>query len=439
LTVDAYGMLEVLNITSTLMLLFMQMGMGSAVFRSVLYQPNRDHHSVIATAFYFLLLSAVIQTCVLFFFSKEIAEFLFNRADTVHCIRLIVLITFFNAFAVIPMAVLRISHRSIQYSIFSIGGFLLEICLNVVLLKFMNLGLQGILAAMLIKSIVIALLYLSIIRNSLKSRFSGTDLKDMLAFGGPQMPAAIFFTVMNLSDRYFLNFYSDLKQIGIYSFGVRIGMVVALVVNSFQTAWPATLFSIAKDENAKKQYSIIFTGYYSFVVFIGLIINLFSREIISIIGTKEYLQSIKIIPFITTSYLFMGIYYMTSVGLQIKRKTIYEPFIMFLPMVTNVILNQQLIPKYGITGAAISHTLSFTLLGILSWYVSNRFFSIKYSYKKLILIGFAAATFCWIGYNMEFPRIMTAMLLKAILVLVFVAMIYVLKVNPAKIFSRTGR
>ena len=78
LTKVEYGILEILLITSTVILLSLQFGIGSAIFRNVIYKKNANRKLVISTSFYFLMCSSTVAIVILFIFSETISILLFD-------------------------------------------------------------------------------------------------------------------------------------------------------------------------------------------------------------------------------------------------------------------------------------------------------------------------------------------------------------------------
>jgi O-antigen/teichoic acid export membrane protein len=281
---------------------------------------------------------------------------------------------------------------------------------------------------MFIKSVIFLLIYLIIIKDNLIKVFSFEYLKELLQFGAPLVPSTIIFMVITLSDRYFLSIYTNFEQIGVYTFGYRIGMIIALVVNSFQIAWPSIMFSIYKEENAKEKYSVIFTKYISFILFVGLIICIFSKEIIQLIGTEQYKQSNKIIPLIVLSYIFVGVYYMTSIGINVKKKTKYEPLIMIIALLINIFLNYLLIRPYGIIGAGITNASSFMLLSFMACWLSNKFYKIHYQIKKIVSISITTILIIMTSQFSGNYSIIIRIMINIPLVLIFIYIIHKTKI-----------
>jgi O-antigen/teichoic acid export membrane protein len=384
-----YGYMELLLITSSFLFMLLQMGMGSAIFRSVLYDPQSDRKILVSTAFFFLLITSFISCLFLYFFSRNISGLIFGSDRATVLLKILFATVFLNMFSVIPLAYLRMHDRSVRFSIFAGIGFLVELSLNILFVVVLRKGVQGVITAALIKSGFFIIVYLAVIRKNLVLRFSLKELKEMLGFGLPLVPAGIALTILTISDRYFLQYYSSLEEVGLYTLGYRIGMFLALVVGAFQTAWPSIMFSVAKEENAESTYARIFTFYLLVVSFLALSVSLFAREIVTIIGTEEFASASRVVPLIVVGYVFLGIYYLTSIGVNLRKKTKYEPLIVGSAALINLVLNYILIPRMGMTGAAVATVISFMVMGFVAWRVSVHFYPIRYEYVrvgKLVLI-----------------------------------------------------
>ncbi len=72
-------------------------------------------------------------------------------------------------------------------------------------------------------------------------------------------------------------------------------------------------------------------------------------------------------------------------GIYIEKKTKYLPLITGLSAATNIIANFILIPLYSYTGAAIATLLSYIVMMLGIYYFSQKYYPIKYEYKKIAL------------------------------------------------------
>ena len=83
-------------------------------------------------------------------------------------------------------------------------------------------------------------------------------------------------------------------------------------------------------------------------------------------------------------------YLLTSIGLNISKRTEYYPIATGVAAATSVVMNLLLIPNFGIIGAAWANAIAYGVLALVSWRFSNRFYPIAYETARLLRIVTAA-------------------------------------------------
>jgi O-antigen/teichoic acid export membrane protein len=111
-------------------------------------------------------------------------------------------------------------------------------------------------------------------------------------------------------------------------------------------------------------------------------IKIFNRTIIH----PDFWIGLDIIPIILLAYLFNGIYINFTAGIFIEGKTKYIPYVTGAGALVNVVFNYLLIPAWGIMGAAYATLASYIVMAAGLYFVSQKFYPIKYENKKIILI-----------------------------------------------------
>lgn len=389
---EGYGVLEILITTSAFLLPLLQVGMGSALFRSVLYFKEKDERISISTAFYFVTAFSFVTTLLLYVFSPRLSVILFKSEEYTFFLRLIFIIAFLNALRTIPFAKLRIKNRSVTFSMIACLSFCTELLLNIYFVAILKKGVEGILLSSLITSSLFACVYLSVIFRDIRSGFSLEELKNMLGFGLPLVPVAFAAIVMTMTDRYFLKFFTGLETVGIYAVGYKLAMVMALIVGAFQTAWPSMLFSIAKEEGATEIFSKLMTYFLLVLFFLGVTISIFAPEIVLLIADDEFLVSMNVVPLLILAFICNGVYFMTAVGVQLRKKTVYLPAIFIPVALGNIVLNYFLIPRWGMTAAACVAAISQFVLAVAGCSISLSLYRIHYEYSRIIKILFASVS-----------------------------------------------
>jgi O-antigen/teichoic acid export membrane protein len=89
--------------------------------------------------------------------------------------------------------------------------------------------------------------------------------------------------------------------------------------------------------------------------------------------------------------LFQGVYLLTSIGLNITKRTEYYPLATSAAAATSVVANLLLIPRYGVMGAAWSSTLSYAVLAAAAMGFSQRVYPMRYEWSRVGLVIVAGA------------------------------------------------
>jgi O-antigen/teichoic acid export membrane protein len=260
----------------------------------------------------------------------------------------------------------------------------------------------------------------------------------MLKFGLPFLPAGFAVMLVQVIDVPILEKLTDLKTVGIYKANYKLGIFMMLFVNMFQFAWQPFFLQNAKESNAKEMFSKILTYFTLVGSIILVVLSLFITDLaqikiagFSLVG-PEYWAGLQIVPIVLLAYLINGMYSVFVAGIYIEEKSIYVPFITGTGALVNVIVNFLLIPVLGITGAALATLASYFVMALGYYYVTQKFFKVKYELKRIghifiaiILVG-AIYYYLLSTGNLLFP-------FKLILLIIFTLYIYFVAVNRAEI------
>lgn len=391
LTPADYGILSLLLVTGSVAFIIVQLGLGSALFREVIYCET-DEKVATSTALYFLVVQALVLFGGLVVFSSPLSVLIFNTTTYAYLLRLVFLTGLFQVIGVIFMARLRIREQAALYSAFSVAWFLVGAGLNIYFIVILRQGVGGLITAGLIQAGLFAMIYLIFLIPDMRPVLAKPILRSMLLFGIPMVPAGLADLVMVSADRYFLQHYFTTTEVGLYSLGYTIGMVMNLVVWSVQLAWPAQMFTIAKQPDAERQFSRILTYYVLVLGFFFLALSLLARELLVVMTTPAFYGAAAIVPLVALSYLLYGVRYMTNTALPTRNKMQYVPIIIIGTALLNLGLNYLLIPSYGMMGAAWATAISYLTLAVVNTAINLHFWYIPYEYGRMAKVALAGVT-----------------------------------------------
>ena len=221
------------------------------------------------------------------------------------------------------------------------------------------------------------------------------ELKELLKFGLPYIPAGLAAMMVQVIDRPILLALTNESTVGIYQANYRLGIFMMLVVSMFDYAWRPFFLTHASEPNAKEMYSKIMTYFVFLGSIIVLLVSLYVDDIIKIrvfhrfIINPAYWSGLSIVPVILIAYLFNGMYVNFMAGIYIEKKTSHLPYVTGIGAAVNVVANLLLIPKFGMLGAAWATLFAYASMAITLYFVAHRFYPVHYEFGRLLKIGIA--------------------------------------------------
>jgi len=192
--------------------------------------------------------------------------------------------------------------------------------------------------------------------------------KSLLSFGW-YLPAGYFVMwLLTTSDRYFIEHFRTLKEVGTYSLNYGLWSMPFLIINGWLEVWTRPhIYKSASEENWGFVIKIILRRLAFAILLCPLLLffyYFFSELISKLLLNESYRLSKSFILIIAVAHFFQVIgYSILPVFLASKRLKI-NFIAIFLAALINIVLNIYLIPQFGLVGAAIS-----TLVGYIIWVV----------------------------------------------------------------------
>ncbi|MCF8260839.1 MAG: polysaccharide biosynthesis C-terminal domain-containing protein [Melioribacteraceae bacterium] len=408
-------------------------GMEAAYLKYASLEEGDSKKNIFVSTFYPLFLSSMIFSFAIVLFSSGLSDFWRIPAGLEYIVYCIAGILLFDTLTAIPFAHLRLQQKALKFSLIKIGNITINLTSNVIMIVVFDFGIEAIFLSNLIASLFSILLLIPEILVQLKARFNKEKFKKILKFGIPYLPASLSAIMVQVIDKPILMEIAGPEATGIYQANYKLGIFMMLFVSMFQYAWQPFFLNNAKEPNAKQIFSKVLTAFASISGIITVFLSLYIADIAtlkfwgrSLIGA-DYHQGLVIVPLILLSYFFHGLYVNFTAGIYIEEKTKYLPLITFSGAVVNVITNFILIPQIGYLGAAIATLISYLVMCIYIYLISNKYYPIEYEFSKIVSIIIIVSTVITIDYILIYNDIST-FLLQTCLFALFVGSLFITKI-----------
>ena len=228
-------------------------------------------------------------------------------------------------------------------------------------------------------------------RPFLTARFQWRFVRESLAFSLPLIPHLVMASGLVVADRFILDHYRNLSDVGVYSLAYTFGMVMYLVTQSLSQAWLPMFFDLAADrEKNHLMLGRICSGLTVFLAAIACIGILLSPLFIHVFLDPRYQAATRIVPLVVMGYLFHALFSLFDLSILQAKRTSSVFLISLLAFAVNVALNFAMIPRWGIYGAAWATTIAYAVEAAGAFLLAQRFFPLPYRVPE-ILSGLAIA------------------------------------------------
>lgn len=265
--------------------------------------------------------------------------------------------------------ILRMHERALAYSISQIVPKAIFLC---VLIGYVALNVSNKFDSLIIAQIigVAATLFILLFNNKahlievLKAEFNRSLLKSMLIYTLPLILSGILFWALAATDKFFLRAISGFEELGVYSVAFSFAGAALILQSIFSTIWAPQVYKwavegdcIYKVQKAVRSISVV-------ILVLWAILGM-TTWLVLLVLPPMYSEVDTLILAIVAYPLLYTLSEATAVGINITRKTVLTLIATATALLTNILGNSILVPKYGAQGAAISTAISFVLFFII--------------------------------------------------------------------------
>lgn len=415
-------------------------GMETSYFRFA--GRSSEPNKVFGTAMISLSSTAILFILLVVSFSKSMAGWV-GYPDRHEFIIWMGITVAIDAMTTIPFARLRLERQPIKFAVFKLINIGLNIALNLFwillcpmvlqknpdsILRYVyndQIGIGYAFLAYLIASVVTLLLFLPDL-NFRKMIFNRDILKEMLRYGWPILIVGLAGMVnMNIEKILLPELMRDAKdpiaELGVYSANSKLAILMSLFIQAFRFSFEPFLFSHYKNEDSKKTYAVVM----NYFVILGLLIFLgvmFYLDLIKyFIGSDKsgYHVGIKVVPWLLMGNLFTGIFYTQSLWYKLTDQTQFGAKFTILGAVITLSLNIAFVPIIGYMASAIAFFVASLVMTLVSYFVGQKYFPVKYDLKKIGLYFGVAVILYVIGVFIVFHSQLLNYTFRTLLISVF--------------------
>jgi O-antigen/teichoic acid export membrane protein len=403
---ENYGLfslsLTVLSFTG----LFARMGLHSGVVRYIPYYKGKgDDSRIKGTILYSLAsvgISSILIAGLLILFADQISQRIFHDpALTEMLVVMALALPFLSMFYILNFGFQ--GFKAIRYQVYTEQIFLNTTNLITVLVfGFLGFGAIGIAWSYTI-SIICTLFFAIYLFQKKVFPFLFSNIKainttkELLTYSFPLVLSGVFggFIISN-TDIAMIGYFKDSVEVGTYNAALPTARILGIAAGSLTILFLpiiTELYAQGKMHELERVYKITVKWIFFFNFPLLLILLFYPHIIISFLFGKDYSAGSNALFFLSLGIFLVGLSTTHSHILGMLKKTKIIFYITVITASANLPLNWFLIPRIGITGAAIASFLTYCAQYLLLFYFSYRFIKImpvSYSIIKAIIASISS-------------------------------------------------
>lgn len=419
-----YGVVTEVYAWVALMLVLLTYGMETGFFRFA-NKEDENPQTVYSTTLISVGTTSLLFILICLTFLPQIAR-LMGYSQHPWYIGMMVIVVGMDAFQSILFAYLRYKKRPVKFAALKLLFIVTNIILNLV--YYVILKGTDVFYAFLFNLVCTSVVMFGFIPElRVHFVFDKDLLKRMLVYSFPILILGIAGILNQVADKIiFRHVYPDPAQasvqLGIYGAASKIAMIMAMFTQAFRFAYEPFVFGKSKDKDSKRMYAQAMKFFIIFTLLAFLAV-MFYLDLLKYILGRDYWPGLKVVPIVMAAEIFMGVYFNLSFWYKLIDETRWGAYFSLVACTVVILMNVFLIPVYGYMACAWAGFTGYAVAMLLSYFVGQRKYPIRYDLKGIGLYVLLAAVLYIIGEQVTISDIVLRLAFRTLLLLVFVAYI----------------
>lgn len=196
-------------------------------------------------------------------------------------------------------------------------------------------------------------------------RCDRTLIWQMLKYSIPIIPNSVSWWIANSSDKYILNHFANVSQVGIYAVSYKIPTIMMTVMGFFISAWQISAIEGFGSEKSQHFFSDVYKKCFSLNILLAATLIAFSKITGGFLYSADFFAAWKYVPVLVVANVFNVLASFLGTIYTASKKTKMLSISTMIGASANIAINFALIPSIGAMGAAIATALSYAIMWVI--------------------------------------------------------------------------
>lgn len=186
------------------------------------------------------------------------------------------------------------------------------------------------------------------------------------------------------ADMYLISFFLAPAAVGLYSVAVVIAEKLWIVSQAISSVLYPVISSSNNEDDKNRLTSALSRNVLFFSIIFGIVFYFLSDFIFNLLYGSAYNESSQMLKLLLPGIILFSVDRILSNDLAGRGRPDLNMYTSLFTVISNVLLNIYLIPKIGISGAAISTSITYILSTMIKIIIFNKYTGT--SFAKLLLL-----------------------------------------------------
>ena len=362
-----YGRLSLFSTVLTLIGYFMAFS-SNGYFSISYFQNNfddfrRDFSSIIVLALFSLFFFFFICGIIIFFFKIDVG---FSS----YLLWYVVAISFCQCIFALYLDYYRVKEKVVNYGIVSCSNALLNFVLSLFFVIQLNQNWLGRIEAQTLCSLLFGIIAFMFFkkRDLLRFDIKWERIKKILYWGVPLIPHHASVWIKQGVDRYIVNYYYSIYEVGLFSFALNLTSIIVMVGIAFNQTYSVSIFKYLSSDKIQRRVLFDMVKKATIVYFAISVIIVFFVNLLVPVFLPKYSGSLSYFAFLSVYGLFQCLYFLGANFLYYYGKTKTLMQITFFSSLFHMFLSL-LFSKYSLLVLCLIYIVSQC---VILYYLTNK-------------------------------------------------------------------
>lgn len=374
---EEYGMVALANIFQSYLSIFIAIGIDSAFTRFFFkYRKRVITNALLSTSLISIIVISVVLYLLFIIIGPSVFTAIFNTPKFTYTSfgHFIFVTTLFS----ISYSIIAQYYRDTEnLKAFTLLAIIYFICITIgsyVGIVTLRGGAQGSIIGKMIGTLVTMVIYLAVFFYKTGFIFKIKYARQLYIYGYPLVIYALLATTFESMDRFFLNKYFTLNDLGQYNLAFVIASSIGIVLNSLQAAINPNIYKLSNltTVDRHKQINTIYKYMLWITLFIVVLCIAVSYPVIYYFINKNYHSCIIYVPLLSIGWIGRSYFMVYSNPLFFHGKTAYLPLINVISVLIGIIANFIFIKYIGIIGVCFAVVIIKISQALLTAYFTRK-------------------------------------------------------------------